>query len=328
MHRFLALISVLVLTALITALFPGLSAVAAGERQSWQGVLAPPLAVDPASPEAGFTGDAPLLLPRMLSPSLEDQVMELVNEERWNNGQLPPLKRNSLLDASSETHSFNMADRDFFAHCDLDTSVSPWTRIVAAGYAYASAAENIAAGHSSAAAVMNGWMNSSGHRANILSTGVNELGIGHYQQAGDQGNIRFDQNGDCVADLFNNGPYTNYWTQNFGSRASNYPVVIDREAFETDSQAVELYLYGSTFATEMRIRNENGSFGAWQAFSSDVNWNLSAGNGTKTVYVEIRSAGGTVRSANDSIELNIAANHILTDGFETGNLNLWTLPGV
>ncbi len=324
MRRFVPSLTVLVLSACTTALFPGLTTVAAGERQSWQGVLAPPLAVDPASPEAGFADEAPTLRPRMLSPSPEDQVMELVNEERWNNGQLPPLKRNSLLDTSSESHSFNMADRDFFAHCDLDTSTSPWARMIAAGYAYASAAENIAAGHSSAAAVMVGWMNSAGHRANILSTGVNELGIGFYQQSGDQGNIRRDLNGDCVADSFNNGPYSNYWTQNFGSRAGNYPVVIDREAFETETQAVQLYLYGNGFATEMRIRNENGSFGAWQPFSSDVNWNLSPGNGTKTVYVEIRSAGGTVRSANDSIELNIAANHIFTDGFESGNLTLWS----
>src|SRR5262245_9042113 len=95
----------------------------------------------------------------LAAPTFEDQVMEQVNVERWNNGNLPPLKRNAALDLSSETHSDNMASRNFFAHCDPDNSSLPWDRMTTAGYTgWNSAGENIAAGYSSPAAVMAGWM--------------------------------------------------------------------------------------------------------------------------------------------------------------------------
>jgi uncharacterized protein YkwD len=66
-------------------------------------------------------------------PGFEDQVVEIVNQERWSNGQLPPLKKESLLDDLTESHSFNMATRNFFAHCDLDTGLKPFERMIAAG---------------------------------------------------------------------------------------------------------------------------------------------------------------------------------------------------
>lgn len=259
-------------------------------------------------------------------PSFEDLVMELVNQERWANGQLPPLKRVSQLDSSSETHSSNMASRNFFAHCDLDTGTLPWDRMTAAGYSWNSAGENIAAGYSTPQAVVDGWMGSPGHRANILSTSFRELGIGYVLQAGDVANVRQDQNGDCTAD--GTYPYAlyRYWTQNFGRRNSVYPVVINREAYQTASRNVSLYLYGFGFAVSMRLRNENGAWTPWQGFATNVAWQLSAGGGTKTVHVEISSgAGGTgsVRSASDTIVLAVPADSIFTDGFESGDLSAW-----
>jgi uncharacterized protein YkwD len=231
----------------------------------------------------------------------EDRVMEIVNEERWNNGQLPPLKRNVLLDDAAETHSVNMSDRDFFAHCDLDNGSLPWDRMVDAGYVYNAAGENIAAGYGTPEDVMTGWMNSSGHRANILSTGFRELGVGFYQAGSDQGNVRRDQNGDCGSDG-TGGPYYRYWTQNFGRYNTVYPVVIERERYETDSRNVALYLYGEGWATEMRIRNLGEAWTEWTPFASNVDWTLAPGNGVRVVEVEIRS-GVTVRSAFDTIEL-------------------------
>ena len=88
----------------------------------------PPIAGEPTTAESGDRAV------KNGGPSLEDQLMELTNQERWNNGHLPPLKRNSLLDSSAETHSSNMATRNFFAHCDPDTGTLPWHRIAAAGY--------------------------------------------------------------------------------------------------------------------------------------------------------------------------------------------------
>jgi len=235
------------------------------------------------------------------TPTFEESVVELVNEERLANGNLPPLKHNALLDDSSETHSSNMASRDFFAHCDPDTGTLPWDRMEDAGYLWSSAAENIAAGYSTPTEVMAGWMDSPGHRANILATGSREIGVGYVLQTGDTANVRFDQNGDCTADSFGNGPYFRYWTQNFGSRFGVFPVVIEREAHSTENQTVELYLYGAGWAQEMRFSNDHSTWSSWQPFSSTAQWNLSSGNGSKTVWAQLRN-GGTVREASDTIE--------------------------
>jgi hypothetical protein len=263
----------------------------------WIGLLAAPVQArstpapkaEPAAPAAG--------------PSYEEQVMELVNQERWQNGNLPPLKHDVLLDASAETHSVNMAHRDFFAHCDPDTGKSPWVRMTDHGYFWNSAAENIAAGYSSPSAVMSGWMGSSGHRSNILSTGVRELGIGYYHQGDDQPTVRTDKDGNCAPESFSNGPYYRYWTQNFGSRSGVYPVVIDREAYETSSRNVDLYIYAPSGAVDMRFRNESGGWSAWQPYNPDYAWTLSQGNGQKTVSSEVRTANKSY-SASDTILLN------------------------
>ena len=102
------------------------------------------------------------------------------------------------------------------------------------------------------------------------------------------------------------GPYYRYWTQNFGRRSAVYPVVINREAYETTIPQVALYMYGAGWATEMRFRNENGTWSNWQSYTPNVNWTLSSGNGTKTVNAEIRDGAGEVRSTSDTIMLNVS----------------------
>jgi uncharacterized protein YkwD len=268
------------------------------------GPLPPPLSVVPEQPRRAFSSSSS-------GPNFQDQVMARVNQERWNNGQLPPLKRNDLLDAAAIGHSVNMGVRNFFAHCDLDTGTSPWNRMVAAGYVYSYAAENIAAGYSTPTAVMTGWMNSSGHRANILSTNVREIGIGYSFDTTDAATVRLDQDGNCVADGFS-GPYFHYWTQTFGSRQPVYPLVIERELYQTDNRFVDLYLYGTGWATQMRLRNENGNWTSWQPFTANViDWQLSANNGLKQVFAELRDGGGTVLNASDTILLE----GLITDTF-------------
>jgi uncharacterized protein YkwD len=237
------------------------------------------------------------------TPSFEQQVAEIVNQERWSNGQLPPLKQVEELDNSSGLHSANMAQRDFFAHCDPDTGTSADDRMLAAGYSLSSWGENIAAGYSTPAAVMTAWMGSSGHRANILSSGYREIGVGYELQSGDLATVRLDDNGDCTPDNLNNGPYFNYWTQNFGRRTNVYPVVIDREAYETTTTSVDLYVYGEGWAVDMRFSNDGSSWSSWEPYVADKAWTLSSGNGTKTVYAEIRN-GGTVYQQSDTIVLS------------------------
>lgn len=254
--------------------------------------LHPPLDAVPAEAAAPSDG-----------PTMQERVLELLNQERWDNGQLPPLKGNPQLGSAADGHSSGMALRDFFAHCDLDTHSDPGDRIRAAGYNPSSWGENIAAGYASPEAVMDGWMNSSGHRANILRSSYREVGVGYYYQSNDAANVRYDNNGDCYGDATSGFGFRSYWTQNFGYESGVYPLVIDREAYQTDSAQVSLYIYGQGWATDMRLRNEAGAWTDWLPYQSDLAWTLSGGGGLKTVTVELRS-GGTVLSSSDTIQFN------------------------
>lgn len=249
------------------------------------------------------------------------QVVELTNMERFNNGALAPLKAAGELNDSSYLHSVAMAERNFFAHCDLDTGKSPWERMEDAGYYWNWAGENIAAGYSTPDAVVTAWMNSAGHRANILDPNFREIGNGYYHYAADTPDTRRDSNGDCEADGQANGSYYRYWTQNFGTRNSIYPVVINLEAHMTEQYEVGLYVYGQGWATEMRIRNNTGAWTDWMPYSDEMVWRLDVGNGFQTVSVEIRNARGSVHTASD--EICLVANEpapqpvlIFSDGFD------------
>lgn len=253
--------------------------------------------VDPSEPVAELAkGDETETWP--------EQVVELVNIERQNNGGLPPLKHNALLDNSSQTHSTNMAERDFFSHCDLDTGATLGDRIIAAGYTPNRGGENIAAGQTTPETVMTAWMNSTGHRANILNDSYHEIGVGFYLQSNDQATVRTDSNSDCVHEAVQ-GPYIRYWTQNFGRSSSNFPLIINREAIVTEIQNVALYIYGNGTFTEMRLRNNDGSFGEWQPFATEIDWQLASFSGLQTVTAELRRSNGSVVTSSDTITLNL-----------------------
>jgi uncharacterized protein YkwD len=121
-----------------------------------------------------------------------DRVLELVNAERAKAG-CSPVTVDAKLTKAAQNHSQDMADHTNMSHTGSDGS-SMTDRLARVGYAYRSAGENVAAGYGTAASVMDGWMNSPGHKANILNCGFKEIGIG-------------------LA-----GP-GNYWTQNFGTPA-------------------------------------------------------------------------------------------------------------
>ena len=76
-----------------------------------------------------------------------------------------------------------MIDRHYLDHTDLDGN-SPFDRLRNNGISYRTAAENIAYGQKTAKAVMDAWMNSSGHRANILNANVKEIGVGAATSSG------------------------------------------------------------------------------------------------------------------------------------------------
>lgn len=106
----------------------------------------------------------------------EAAVAVLVNAERAKAG-CAALTVNAALTQAARAHSTDMATRNYFSH-DTPEGVPFSDRITAAGYSWSGAAENIAMGQADAASVMDSWMNSAGHKANILNCGYKDLGVG------------------------------------------------------------------------------------------------------------------------------------------------------
>ncbi|WNI22208.1 CAP domain-containing protein [Streptomyces sp. ITFR-16] len=122
--------------------------------------------------------------------SAQAAVLALVNQERAKVG-CSPVTASSSLASLAQNFSDDMAARGFFDHTDPDGK-TPWDRADAAGVS-GLGGENIARGQADAQAVMDAWMNSDGHRANILNCDYKTLGVGVHFGAG--------------------GPW---WTQDFG----------------------------------------------------------------------------------------------------------------
>ncbi len=109
--------------------------------------------------------------------SMTSQVANLVNSERAAQG-LTALQKDSRLAALAQQKAEDMAKNQYFSHTS-PTYGSAFDMLKAAGYSYKTAGENIAMGQKSAASVMDGWMHSSGHRANILHTSYEKIGVGY-----------------------------------------------------------------------------------------------------------------------------------------------------
>jgi uncharacterized protein YkwD len=123
-----------------------------------------------------------------------DQVVKMVNDQRLAAG-CKALAVNPILTSVAQAHSQDMADHDYFDHNSQD-GTTPFQRMTKAGYKYTSAGENIAAGQPTPADVMDAWMHSDGHKANILNCGYTEIGVGYATGV---------------------GRYHSYWTQDFGT---------------------------------------------------------------------------------------------------------------
>jgi uncharacterized protein YkwD len=121
----------------------------------------------------------------------EREVVREINAARARSG-CPALRYDSRLATAARAHSDDMAARGYFDHTSPD-GVTPWDRAKAAGYAQPSA-ENIAAGQATPAAAVTAWLNSPGHRANILNCSSRATGVGFAQG----GKLRY------------------YWTELFG----------------------------------------------------------------------------------------------------------------
>jgi uncharacterized YkwD family protein/spore coat assembly protein SafA len=108
--------------------------------------------------------------------ALENEVAVIVNQERLKQG-LSPLKYNWQLARVARYKSEDMAAKNYFSHTS-PTYGDPFTMMKNFGISYMSAGENIAMGQPTPTSVMTAWMNSPGHRANILNTRYTEIGVG------------------------------------------------------------------------------------------------------------------------------------------------------
>ena len=146
--------------------------------------------VDISTPSAPDSG--PNEIPDSTNNHFELKVLELVNIERNKNG-LSNLTLSENLSNVARMHSRDMYDRSFFNHTNPD-GLSPFDRMKNYGISYKAAAENIAVGQSTPEQVVSSWMNSDGHRKNILNPSYNKIGIGYYNSG---------------------AGYVHYWTQCF-----------------------------------------------------------------------------------------------------------------
>lgn len=112
--------------------------------------------------------------------SYEQEVVRLVNQERAKNG-LKELKQDWELSRVARIKSQDMRDNGYFSHTS-PVYGSPFQMIKNFGISYKSAGENIAKGQKTPQAVVNAWMNSSGHRANILNSSFNTIGVGYVEK--------------------------------------------------------------------------------------------------------------------------------------------------
>jgi len=151
----------------------------------------------PTSTPSLLNPSVPTPAPVPGSPTITNeqaQVLALVNTQRIANG-LQTLVLNQSLVTVAQNFAQAMATQGFFSHNSPDGS-TPGQRIESAGYEWRTWGENIAYGYKTPEEVMNGWMNSSGHRASILNANFKEIGIG----------------------FAINGSGTAYWVQDFGAR--------------------------------------------------------------------------------------------------------------
>ncbi len=109
----------------------------------------------------------------------ENEVIRLVNEIRVKNG-LNTLKADWELSRVARYKSQDMKDNNYFSH-NSPVYGTPFNMIKNFGISYNSAAENIAKGQKTPQAVVNAWMNSAGHRANILNASYTKIGVGYVE---------------------------------------------------------------------------------------------------------------------------------------------------
>lgn len=259
-----------------------------GAAQNETAALLPPVSAEAgrAVPCATGCGTDTFLPPTQ--SAFEEELLARLNRVRADNA-LPPLRRHPGLLQSARFHARDMGEDNYFQYDTYDwindqlTFVCRWDTRISRSYGpYTRLTESIAAGYTTPAAVLEAWLAHPGHRANLLDPAVREVGIGYV--------------------FSSTAYYQHYWVLDFGRLDARYPLVINHDASTTITPTVQLYLYGQGVFTEMRLRNNDEPWGAWQAFRADVGWTLPESPGLHTVWAELRNASSTTVTS-DTITL-------------------------
>ncbi len=136
---------------------------------------------------------------------LQTEILTYVNQARSASCKCgtttypaaPALVLNDQLNSAATKHATDMATYNYFSHTGRDGS-TPWARMTREGYVWRRAGENIAAGQPTARAVVDGWLKSPGHCANIMNAGFKDLGVGYAYSV--------------------SSTYKRYWVQDFGAK--------------------------------------------------------------------------------------------------------------
>lgn len=219
----------------------------------------------------------------------EARTVYLGNLKRRENDK-PPLKWNKQLTKAARWFSWDSVENEPAGFCDHKDSQGHWPdwRAQQFGYKGSAGAENAYCGMLDPQAAIDGWLDSAGHRTNLLNADYQEVGLGYYFN-GTRG----------------------YVTQDFGTDPDFTPLIISDEAITTTSTQVSLYLhnrasssYGLGPTTEMRISNDlNFEALSWEPYTTTKKWTLAAGSGWRTVYVQTRDAMNRMAIVSDIIYL-------------------------
>jgi uncharacterized protein YkwD len=244
------------------------------------------------------TGDSQAELAAQ-NEAFELEVIRLVNLQRTSRG-LQPLAYNSSLTEAARAHNLDMIVNDFFDHTGSDGS-RPAQRACAQGYVpfdwgECFVGENIAAGYCTPAEVMEAWMNSSGHRDNILNPDYQEVGVGHNT----------------------GGRYLDYWTMDLGAqpyqplpRLSTAPTSVVFLAELGSGQTIPASL-------PLDIQNRGGDILHWTA-SDNRDWLVlsgSSGDAPTRLSVWVDNSTGVLNSLGTKTA-TISVNAINPDALDT-----------
>lgn len=233
-----------------------------------------------------------------------------------------PLALNQYLTAAARAHSLDMATRGFFDHVNPDGQ-DPTARAQAAGYG-GTAGENIAGGYSTIDAVHLAWLQSVGHRKNVLSLYSNFDSSFHY-----------DEFGPGLA-LNAGGAYDNYYTEMFGYQGTN-PVRYILGVVYNDVDNNDFYGIGegsSGVRIDVALQSAPGSVLATYTTDAAGNYQLALGNGAYNVTFTRISDGYSVTKtatiAGQNIKVDAITGELVSPsgGDDYANVGQWSSAGV